>query len=92
MNLDLLAIDFKGTSFCDNENCAVAKAAKRLFPNAKRISELVTDLEVTYKNNKISNYDHELYVFEDYKIDKAKAKKSKSDSEIIRTIKLTKTS
>jgi len=92
MNLDLLAIDFKGTNFCSNEKCAIAKAAKRLFPNAKLISEGVTELRIINKNHKTSDYKHMLYTSNEFDIDKAKAKKAKYSLEIIRTIQLIKTS
>ncbi|MCC6818628.1 MAG: hypothetical protein IT245_07045 [Bacteroidia bacterium] len=86
INLHLRAKHFIDTCYLSNEHCAVAKAAKELFPNAVEISENTVRLRVD--NTK---YKHECYSHQKFITDKKQVIESPDldPNTIIRTIVLT---
>lgn len=87
INLHLRAKHFIRTSYLTNDNCAISKAAKEMFPNAVEISEIPIPLRVDD-----IKYKHECYSHKDFIADKKQAygllDQNEDPNTIIRTIVL----
>ena len=86
-SITIRAVDFSGTSFGDPEHCAIAKAVRRIYPDAEHISEHVYSLMFKWKPwHKLQEIDHEIYEHENFLTDKSIAMNRGYDQTVIRII------
>lgn len=86
IQLNLLAVDFKGTSFDDNNDCVIAKAVKRQL-NQNYVSE---HIDTVFIGENETEYTHEYYGLRSYGADQTLVNLTTSPDQVIRTITLTK--
>lgn len=87
ITLQLIAEDFKDTIFFDSFNCAICKAARRVF-SGPDIFETGRILQIGRKG--AVRYIHDNYCNIDFDQDKALAAQHNYDQTVIREIVLTK--